>query len=292
MTDITDIKVYDVRALPGDSAFLIDNGNITLLYDTGFGFTGKRITENIEKTLNGRNLDYILLTHSHYDHALASVSICEKYPDAKVVVGSYAAEIFKRPGAKKVMEELDGKVAEKYGISDYEYYIDRLKVDIEVNDSDVLTLGDMSLRVLNLPGHTRCSIAYYCEERELLLSCETLGVYNGSDKIIPSVLVGCDCTLDSIERVSKLNIRNILAPHMGLLTEEQTKFFLSNMKSAAVDAITLIEDCIKKGYSNEAIYEIYSESYRDGFTDEAYPEDAARLNTHIMTELIRKEYNL
>ena len=289
---MAELKIYDVRALPGDSAFLIGNGNTTILYDTGFGFTGKRIAENIEKILNGRSLDYILLTHSHYDHALASVNICDVYPQAKVIAGSYAAEIFKRPGAKKVMKELDAKVAEKYGVADYTFEGDRLKVDIPVNDSDVITLGDIVLKVLNLPGHTRCSVAYYCEERELLLSCETLGVYNGNDKIIPSVLVGCDCTLASIDRVSKLNIRNILAPHMGLLTEEQTKFFLSNMKNAAVYAITLIENCIKEGFSNEDIYEIYSKSYRDGFTDEAYPEDAARLNTHIMTELIRKEYNL
>ena len=48
MTNITDIKVYDVRVLPGDSAFLLDNGETSILYDSGFGFTGERIAENIE----------------------------------------------------------------------------------------------------------------------------------------------------------------------------------------------------------------------------------------------------
>lgn len=289
---MTELKIFDVRVLPGDSAFLIDDGKTAILYDTGFGFTGKQIAENIEKVLGSRMLDYILLTHSHYDHALASVSICERYPDAKVVAGSYAADIFKRPGAKKVMTDLDCKAAEKYGTVGESVDADKLKVDITVNDSDVITLGDMTLQVLSLPGHTRCSTAFYCRERELLLSCETPGVYNSRDRIIPSVLVGCDTALKSIDRIRELKIKNILAPHMGLLTEEQTEFFLGNMKSAAENAIKLIADCIKDGLSNEDIYEIYSKSYRDGFTDEAYPEDAARLNTHIMTELIRKEYNL
>jgi len=285
-------KIYDVRVVPGDSAFLLDNGKTTILYDTGFGFTGKHIAENIEKILKNRKLDYILLTHSHYDHALASVSICEKYPQAKVVAGSYAAEIFKRPGAKALMTDLDGKAAEKYGMAKGTADADKLKVDIPVKDSDLIILGDTAFRVLNLPGHTRCSVGYYCEDLGLLLSCETLGVYNGKSSITPSVLVGCDCALSSIDRVSKLKIRNILAPHVGLLNEEQTRFFLDNMKSATENAIKLVAECIKKGLSNEDIYKVYAKAYRDDFTDEAYPEDAARLNTHIMTELIRKEYNL
>lgn len=289
---MTEIKVYDVRALQGDSAFLIDNGETSILYDTGFGFTGEKIAENIKKVLGERKLDYILLTHSHYDHALASVKICEKYPEAKVIAGSYATDIFKRPGAKAVMTDLDAKAAKKYGIEECTIDADKLKVDISVNDSDVITLGDITFRVLNLPGHTKCSVAFYCEERELLLSCETLGVYNGESKITPSVLVGCDCTLESINRVSELKIKNILAPHIGLLNEEKTGFFLGNMKSATENAIKLIADCIKDGLSNEAIFDIYSETYRNDFNDEAYPIDAARLNTHIMTELIRKEYNL
>lgn len=289
---MTEIKVYDVRALQGDSAFLIDDGKTAILYDTGFGFTGKRIAENIEKILGTRSLDYILLTHSHYDHALASVKITEKYPEVKVVAGSYAAEIFKRPGAKALMTDLDSKAAQRYGYEAYTVDADKLRVDIPVNDSDIITLGNITFRVLNLPGHTRCSVAYYCEEQGLLLSCETLGVYNGKDKITPSVLVGCGCTLKSIKRVSELKIKNILAPHIGLLSEEKTNFFLSNMKEATEKAIELVSECIEQGLSNEAIFEIYSEVYRDDFNDEAYPVDAARLNTHIMTELIRKEYNL
>ena len=190
------------------------------------------------------------------------------------------------------MTDLDSKAAIRYGNENYAIDADKLRVDIPVNDSDAITLGNITFRVLNLPGHTRCSVAYYCEEQELLLSCETLGVYNGESKITPSVLVGCDCTLESIKRVSELKIKNILAPHVGLLSEEKTRFFLENMKPATENAIKLIADCIKEGLSNEAIFEIYSETYRNDFNDEAYPIDAARLNTHIMTELIRKEYNL
>lgn len=289
---MTDIKIYDVRAFQGDSAFLIDDGKTTVLYDTGFGFSGKAVTQNIKNILGERKLDYIFLTHSHYDHALGSTFVKDAYPEAKTVAGSYAASIFARPGARAVMRDMDCKAAARYGTEICADNTDKLTADITVEDGDTVCAGDMCFRVLNLPGHTKCSVAFYSEERKLLLGCETLGVYNGKSTVIPSMLVGYACTLNSIERVRSLEISNILAPHMGLLTKEQTRYFLENMRPAAEAAAQLIKDCIEKGLSGEDIYKRYSASYSDSFTDEAYPEDAARLNTSIMIELIRKEFGL
>lgn len=62
---MTPITVTDVRAVPGDCAFLLDDGKTALLYDTGFAFTGYQIAGNIQRVLGSRSLDYILLTHSH-----------------------------------------------------------------------------------------------------------------------------------------------------------------------------------------------------------------------------------
>lgn len=107
------IKITDVRALPGDSAFLIDNGKTAILYDSGFAFTGYKVADRIKAILGNRNLDYIFLTHSHYDHALGSVYALKYWPNAKVVAGEYAAKIFAKPTAKAVMRELDNKFAAK-----------------------------------------------------------------------------------------------------------------------------------------------------------------------------------
>ena len=107
------IKITDVRYQKGDASFLIDDGNTSILYDTGFGFTGYDVADNIKLVLGERKLDYIFLTHSHYDHALGSAYILRRYPDAKVVAGKYAVGIFERDGAKRTMKELDAKFAEK-----------------------------------------------------------------------------------------------------------------------------------------------------------------------------------
>lgn len=88
------IRITDVRPTMGDSAFLLDDGKTSILYDTGFAFTGPALAVNVKKVLGERSLDYIFLTHSHYDHALGSVYVKKLYPDAVVVAGAYAAKIF------------------------------------------------------------------------------------------------------------------------------------------------------------------------------------------------------
>ncbi len=284
-----EIKITDVRCKLGDSAFLIDDGETAILYDTGFGFTGFEVAENIRKVLGERQLDYIFLTHSHYDHALGSAYILEKYPDAKVAAGRYASEIFGRDGAKATMKELDGKFAAACGIEDYPFLGDKLRVDIPCDDGDVVNAGALSFRIINLPGHTKCSVGFYCEAERLLLSSETIGVYDGGTNIVPSYLVGYQMSLDSIDRVLELEIDKLLAPHFGILNSEQTEYFLKNAKPASVEAAEFILSKLKSGCSDSEIIECFKEKYRWGYVQKIYPIDAMTLNTSIMINLIRKE---
>lgn len=281
------IKITDVRFQKGDASFLIDNGNTSILYDTGFGFTGYDVADNIKSVLGERKLDYIFLTHSHYDHALGSAYIMRRYPDAKVVAGKYAVEIFGRVGAKRTMKELDAKFAQKCGVGNYEFLGDELKVDIAVDEGDIIKAGDMEFEIVNLPGHTKCSIGFYCREKGLFLSSETLGVYDGEKTIVPSYLVSYADTIESIEKAEKLDIKYILAPHYGLLNEEQTKYFLDNMKSASEQTARKILYYLKSGKSDEEILRLVKDKFWHGYIKEIYPEDAVNLNTSIMIQLIK-----
>lgn len=284
-----ELKITDVRVQMGDSAFLLDDGETSILYDSGFGFTGFAVAEKIKAQLGDRPLDHIFLTHSHYDHALGSAYILRYWNNAVVTAGSYAAGIFKRDGAKAVMRDLDRKFADKCGIGEYEFLGDELRVDRPCEDGDIVTAGDMSFEVLSLPGHTKCSVGFYCRERGLLLSSETLGVYDGKETILPSYLVGYKQSLESIDRVLELDVKQILAPHLGILNEQQTEYFLRNMRSAAEDTAQLIKDMLKAGSSTEDIVEEFKQRYLKGYIAEIYPVDAMELNTSIMVELIRKE---
>ena len=283
------LKVADVRALPGDSAFLIDDGKTSILYDSGFAFTGYKVAENIKRVLGERKLDYIFLTHSHYDHALGSVYALKYWPDAKVVAGEYAAKIFAKDSAKAVMRDLDRKFAHASGATEYEDLIDDLRVDIAVCDGDVVKAGDMEFLVIHLPGHTRCSVGYYCRDKKLLLGCETIGVYGGGDIVVPSYLVGYKMTIESIKKVKAMDIDYILTPHYGILDKEQTKIYLKNAEINARDVAEKISEMLKSGSTDKEVFSYFKERFYSGYIESIYPIDAMELNTNIMIKLIKEE---
>lgn len=283
------IKITDVRVNKGDSAFLIDDGKTAIMYDSGFAFTGYGVADNIKRNLGDRKLDYIFLTHSHYDHALGSVYALKYWPDAKVVAGEYATKIFAKPTAKAVMRDLDNKFAKTCGVDSYEDLIDDLKVDIPVADGDIITAGDMKFVAMNLPGHTKCSIGYYCPDNKLLLGCESIGVYDGENDVLPSYLVGYQMALDSIERVKNLDIESILVPHYGVLEGDKARLYVENAKARAVSTAKWISDSLKNNLSKTEIADKFIEKVYHGYVKEIYPIDALKLNTSIMIDLIERE---
>lgn len=286
---MNDLKITDVRAVPGDAAFLIDDGKTAILYDTGFGFTGYKIAENIRITLGNRPLDYIFLTHSHYDHALGSAYVRRTYPDVQVVAGEYAAKIFGKPSARAVMRDMDQKAAAEYGASEYEDLIDELAVDISVKDGDMLTCGDLNFQVIALPGHTRCSVGFYLPAQKLLLGTETLGVYFGKNTYLPSYLVGYQMTMDSFEKVKKLEIEHILLPHYGVVHHNEAKSYLRNSEKVAIVTAQTIKEMLQSGKSKAEITAYIKETTYSPTVRPTYPIDAFLLNTSIMIDLIQKE---
>ena len=284
-----DLKVTDVRILPGDSGFLLDDGQTSILFDTSFAFTGYQMADKVKELLGERKLDYIFLSHSHYDHVLGAPYVLKAYPEAKVVAGEYAAKIFAKPTARATMRDLDRKYATTCGVFEYEDLIDELKVDITVNDGDTIRCGDMTFTVVSLPGHTKDSIAFYLREKKLLLGSETLGVYFGEDTYLPFFLVGYRMSLDSFEKVKSMDIDYMLLPHYGVVDKEETKRFLKNSEWTFRDTAEKIVALYRAGGTVDDALAYYKDRFYKKNVKPTYPINAFNLNTSIMIELIKKE---
>ena len=280
-------RVTDVRALPGDSAFLLDDSRQALLYDSGFAFTGNAVADNIRQVLGDRSLDKILLSHSHYDHALGSVYVKRAYPTADIAAGAYAAGIFAKPRARAVMRDLDRKAAAAQGIFEYDDRIDDLHTDLALNDGDFVP--DTPFRAIALPGHTKCSVGYYDAQSGLLLSSETLGVYYGADLYMPAFLVGYQMTLDSFARAKSLDISAMLLPHYGLIDRAASAEFLARSEQSTRDTAAFVLRLIADGADDREILSRYEALFYTDTIRPVYPPDAFRLNTSIMIALIRRE---
>lgn len=284
-----DYEVTNVGPVIGGEGFLFVSENTTFLLDDGFAFCGEAMADNIRKVLGDRGLDYILLTHSHYDHLSGTPYITRAYPDAKVVANDHTANVIVREGAKKVMREMNVAAARSYGEGDYEDLTDMLRVDIVVKDDDVIDLGDFRFRVCGFPGHTKCSIGFYSEEERLLLSCETLGVYIGDEKLACQYLVGYAISIDSIDRALGLDIDTMLIPHTGLAVGDRCKTLLAASRELAVNGAKEIVHGFREGKDEKELLSIIKEKYYTPYVRKLQPEAAFDLNARYMIPMLIKE---
>ena len=82
-------------------------------------------------------VEYILLTHGHYDHTTAVPALHQAYPQAKIYIHQADAN-----GAGSRLFPLAGQVE---GLLSYD-------------EGDTLSLGGLTIEVLHTPGHSKGSV--------------------------------------------------------------------------------------------------------------------------------------
>lgn len=284
-------RIINVGAVPGGDAYLLDTGSTAVLFDSGFGCCGDRLVANLEKCLSGRDLDYILLSHSHYDHAPGSAWCAQRWRDVKIAASLKTKSVFSRPGAIAVMRKLDAAASELYGVSSSEDHFDELRVDIPLNDGELFNIGGTQCRMLLFPGHTNCSSGFWFQDSGLLLASETLGVYAGGETVTPAFLVGFQAGIDSIKKALEMDIRHMLVPHFGMIHGGDCRKFLQLSLQCSKVMWQAVTEGYKKGMTKDKLKLLLKGLF---FTEEKrviQPEEAFDLNSGYMIDIILNEYS-
>ena len=116
------------------------------------GDDAARVARLVEQS--GCTLQYILLTHGHFDHTSAVRPLLEQYPDVPVYIHEKDA----------VDTERGELLFRKVGPENQRYY----------KEGDPLPLGGLTLRVLETPGHSEGSVCLLVEGQGVLFAGDTL----------------------------------------------------------------------------------------------------------------------
>lgn len=288
-SNIPALKITNVGAVPGGECYLIDNGRSAALLDSGFAFCAEDMIANVKAILGDRPLDYVLLTHTHYDHASGSAYCRDVWPDVKCVGSEYAAKILAKESAIAVMRKMNDSAASLFGYSCYSDKLDRLGIDMVMGDGGSFDFGGSEVQVFETQGHTRCSVVFYFPSHKLLLSSETLGVLGDANSVMPCYLVGYEMSINSIVKASALDVEHALIPHSGLVSGAACKMFFNNALIAAEMFRDLVAELHYEGKSVEEITAICKAQYYVGSIRDIQPEKAYDLNASYMIPMVIAE---
>ena len=116
-----------VYSVPGgvsyNSYLLLDEK--TVLFDTVDAAVGTVFFENVEKALDGRHLDYIVVHHMEPDHSATLEELVRRYPDVKIICNQKLAVMMKQyftfdvDGMTQIVKEGDNLYDYSNGLEEY-----------------------------------------------------------------------------------------------------------------------------------------------------------------------------
>ena len=111
----------------------------------------------IIEAANGYDIEYILLTHGHFDHILGLNELKEKL-NAKAVINKNDLVISDNINEFTRLFNQPDTVPPKF--------------ELFVQDGDILSVGNLEFKVITTPGHTEGSVCYLIDDK--LFSGDTL----------------------------------------------------------------------------------------------------------------------
>ncbi len=174
-----------------------------VVVDPGMMRDGER--EMVTRFIDGHRLSvkHILLTHLHVDHITSARWLADKT----------GADVCGSPLDAQLGQELPEQVAH-FRIN---VEVEPLTVDRDLTGGDTVQLGDETIQVLHVPGHSPGGLAFYLPQSALLISGDT--IFNGS--VGRTDLWGGDMAqlINSIrEKVFTLPDETVIAPGHGPTT--------------------------------------------------------------------------
>ena len=282
-------KILEITSGKGGNAYLLTGGKQNALIDSGMAYCAQELIRNIRQSLSEATLDFVLISHSHYDHVGAIPYIKECWPECKVLGAEYAQKVLNSATALKVIRSLGQQAAQIYGAEDIPPYDDSLlKVDRAIRDGDILDLGDLRIQVMETPGHTKCSLSFLVND-DILFPSESTGYMSKSGRVYPAFITSGFEALKSIQRCREIQPRVIYLPHYGLLNESETRSYWEKGKDAVLRTVDFVHRLAVQGMDEETILVAYEKEFRDGQSRTEQPSAAFRLNTAPMIKGIINE---
>lgn len=275
----------------GGEAILIIGSEKVAMHDLGMACFSDKLISNIHEVLDpmGRTLDYILMSHTHYDHIGALPYVIKEFPDVVVCGSIIADKVFKSETAIGVMEKLGKEAKELYGVKDVEITARGNRLDVALSEGDTIDLGDMIVTAYEAKGHTDCSMAYVVEKKDgtkILFTNESVGSFERPGSISSSPLKSFEDSYETAEKLKSLNCDYLVLMHYGMADPKTKETYFDDYIATAKEEQAFIKDLISKGLTDEEIFAEHKKKYWTDERDVNQPYGAYKTNTEV---IIRKQ---
>lgn len=246
------------------SAYLLNEEKKALI-ETGPATSASTVLDGIRKAgVRPEDIDYIIVTHIHLDHAGGAGVLLKDMPRAQVVVHHKGARHLIDP-VRLVNSALEVQgeevIAEQGGVLP----IERHRVQ-EIHDGDTIRLGkEQLLKFIDAPGHAPHELCISETRNGGLFVGDALGVCLVENEILlpfhPPPDFDLELCLSTLARLAELAPTVLYYSHFGVSNKVQENIQLAREKLQVWDDI--VAQAIKEGAFDDAARRLIAQIYTE-----------------------------
>ncbi|MDH3573722.1 MAG: MBL fold metallo-hydrolase [Desulfobacteraceae bacterium] len=195
---------------------------------------------NIEE----KKIKRIIILHSHFDHCGIVSYFKRRWPWVSITASARAKELLDKPEVMESISSLNQKILTELGLEQQDKDIgiefDRINIDDVVKEGDILSCDDLSMNVMEVPGHSSCSIAIFVPQEKAMFASDAGGIPIG-DRIFTAANSNFDKYQESLQKMARHEIEIYLTEHFGARTGSDGRHFLQKSMDAAMETRSILE---------------------------------------------------
>jgi glyoxylase-like metal-dependent hydrolase (beta-lactamase superfamily II) len=210
--------------------YLLEGKDESMILSGGMSYIVPDLLQQLKEFgIHEERIKKLLILHAHFDHVGVVPFFKRRLPKLEVFASQRGWEILRMEKVINTINEFSRTVTKKMGREEvYSTYDLDWRDDVAgktVFDGDRIDLGGLKVSILEIPGHSSCSIAAYVLELKALFPTDGGGI--PFDKtIITSGNSNYTKYQQSLERLKTLEVEYYCADHYGYVTGEEAKKFI------------------------------------------------------------------
>ena len=227
------------------NVYLLQGTRETMLISGGTSYILPDVLEQLAAyELDPASISQCLILHAHFDHVGIIPYFKRTYPHLEIFALQRGWDVLGMDRAINTINEYSRLTAEQMHLAerlkDYDLDWGQDITGTTVQEGDSIDLGGRTVRIIETPGHSSCSLSAYVPELKALFPSDGGGI-PFKDEIIPSGNSNYTRYQQSLHKLKDLETDIICADHYGTVTGEEARRYIRDSIQSADQYRRLVE---------------------------------------------------
>jgi glyoxylase-like metal-dependent hydrolase (beta-lactamase superfamily II) len=215
----------------------VDGGGEAVIIGGGMAHLAPQIHSQIEAfAIDVEKITRVIILHTHFDHCGLVPYLKKRWPWVKVAASAQGKSRLSDPRVTQTIASFNQMAIARAKLvqeaTRFGFEFTGIDVEQSLKEGDRLVCGEVAIDILEVPGHSSCSLAAYMPVEKAFFVSDATGVYS-KDFSFAAGNSNYDLYQKSLQRIASYPVEAVLLEHYGAAVGEEARTLLAKAMETA-----------------------------------------------------------